>query len=93
PGRALRAARGRRARPRRRPTAPTLCCCCAPEGTPGHWVAYFAVADVDTSVAAAERGGGSCVRPAQDTPFGRMASLVDPFGAAFAVHGPTRDGG
>lgn len=61
----------------------------AAEGTPGHWVAYFVVADVDAAVAAAESGGGGCVQPAEDTPFGRMASLVDPFGAAFSVHGPT----
>lgn len=58
----------------------------APEGTPSHWVTYFSVADVDTAVAAAEQGGASVLMPAEDTPFGRMSILVDPFGATFAVH-------
>lgn len=58
----------------------------APEGTPSHWVGYFSVADVDAAVATAERGGGRVLGPAQDTPFGRMAELADPFGATFMVH-------
>jgi predicted enzyme related to lactoylglutathione lyase len=60
----------------------------APEGTPSHWMPYFGVADVDASVAAAQRGGGNVIAPAEDTPFGRMATLTDMFGAAFAVHQP-----
>jgi predicted enzyme related to lactoylglutathione lyase len=62
-----------------------------PEGTPSHWTAYIEVEDVDAAVTAAWRGGGALTRPAQDTPFGRMASLIDPFGAAFAVHGPNNE--
>jgi predicted enzyme related to lactoylglutathione lyase len=58
----------------------------APEGTPSHWQPYFGVSDVDTAVAAAESGGGTVIAPAMDTPYGRMASLLDPFGAVFAVH-------
>lgn len=58
----------------------------APEGTPSHWIPYFGVADVDAAVAAAQNGGGTVVAPATDTPFGRMATLLDPFGAVFAVH-------
>ena len=58
----------------------------APEGTPSHWMAYFAVADVDAATAAAEAGGGSAALAPVDTPFGRMAALVDPFGATFSVH-------
>lgn len=57
-----------------------------PEGTPSHWIAYFSVADVDASVAAATSGGGAVLHPAEDTPFGRMALLTDPFGAVFSVH-------
>lgn len=58
----------------------------APAGTPGHWLVYFGVADVDDAVAAAGQRGGSVLSPAIDTPFGRMAILADPFGAVFAVH-------
>lgn len=60
----------------------------APEGTPSHWAPYFAVADVDAAVSTAERGGATVAVAAENTPFGRVAVLVDPFGAAFSVHGP-----
>jgi len=59
----------------------------APEGTPSHWVAYFAVADVDAAVAAVQSGGGNVLSPAMDTPFGRMGIVTDPFGAVFALFG------
>jgi len=58
----------------------------APQGTPAHWVPYFSVADVDAAVAAAGQGGGRVLMPAEDTPFGRMGIVTDPFGASFAVH-------
>lgn len=61
----------------------------SPEGTPGHWLPYFAVPDVDAAVATAEQGGGSVLAPAMDTPFGRMSVVQDPFGAVFAVHDGT----
>ncbi|MCW0211824.1 MAG: VOC family protein [Pseudonocardia sp.] len=64
----------------------------APEGTPGHWVVYFSVADVDAAVAAAREHGGQVTMPAEDTPFGRMSVLADPFGAPFAVHQPPPGG-
>lgn len=57
----------------------------APDGTSSHWLVYFAVADTDAAVAAAEGAGGSVVGPAFDTPFGRMAALADPDGAVFWV--------
>ena len=48
-----------------------------PEGTPSHWVAYFAVADADAAVAAVEQAGGPVLMPRFDTPYGRMApSLI-----------------
>jgi len=49
---------------------------------PPHWLSYFAVADVDASVAAMARLGGTVISPAFDTPFGRMAPVLDPAGAA-----------
>ncbi|HXV93241.1 MAG TPA: VOC family protein [Pseudonocardia sp.] len=58
----------------------------APAGTPSHWLPYFGVTDADAAIATAERGGGSVLMPAQDTPFGRMATLADPFGAVFSIH-------
>ncbi len=59
-----------------------------PEG----WSVYFATADTDATVAAAEEAGGTVVRPAEDTPYGRLAWLADPQGARFKVMGPNRDG-
>jgi uncharacterized protein len=59
----------------------------APPGTPAHWLAYFAVTDVDAAVAAGESAAATVLMPPQDTPFGRMGILTDPFGATFAVHG------
>jgi len=59
-----------------------------PEGTPSHWLVYFGVESVDAAVAAATAGGGRVIGPAQDSPFGRMATVADPFGAVFALHQP-----
>lgn len=56
-----------------------------PDGTPSHWLAYFAVADTDAAVRAVEAGGGTVHAPAFDSPFGRMAAVSDPYGAAFMV--------
>ncbi|MFL6137465.1 MAG: VOC family protein [Frankiaceae bacterium] len=62
------------------------------EGMPAHWLVYFAVADAAAAVAAAERSGGSVLRPALDTPYGTMAGLADPAGAVFWVAQTTGDG-
>lgn len=55
------------------------------DGQPAHWVVYFGVADAAAAAAAAEQGGGSVLTPAFETPYGRMAGLADPAGAAFWV--------
>ncbi|WP_380165549.1 VOC family protein [Jannaschia sp. R86511] len=57
------------------------------EGVPPHWLTYFAVADTDTTVAAARQRGASVEAGPFDTEFGRMATLTDPWGATFAVMG------
>lgn len=57
----------------------------APDGTPSHWLVYFAVVDCDASVAAAVKEGGASLAEPWDTPFGRMAPLTDPWGAPFFV--------
>ena len=54
------------------------------EGTP-HWIAYFGVTDADAAASAAEGSGGSVLAPPYDTPYGRMAGLVDPAGAVFFI--------
>lgn len=60
----------------------------APPGTPSHWRAYFTVADIDAAVEAVGDGGGAVLRPVEDTPFGRIGVVVDPFGAQFGLHAP-----
>ena len=53
------------------------------------WVPYFAVADTDATVTAAQESGGSVVMPAADVPdVGRIAWLADPSQAVFAVMKP-----
>jgi predicted enzyme related to lactoylglutathione lyase len=57
-----------------------------PDEVPSHWAVYFSVADVDEAVAKAVELGGSVLRPAEDTEFGRIADLLDVTGAAFKLH-------
>ncbi len=53
---------------------------------PPHWLAYFAVADTDATVArATELGAKACVPPSDIPGVGRFAVMTDPQGAAFAV--------
>jgi predicted enzyme related to lactoylglutathione lyase len=56
-----------------------------PPDIPSHWMAYFAVVDVDAAVEAAQRIGGQVHIPPTDSPFGRWAILTDPQGAAFTA--------
>lgn len=56
-----------------------------PEGVSSHWVVYFSVEDTDAVVAKTLELGGSVVRPAEDSPFGRIADLRDSTGAGFKV--------
>lgn len=55
------------------------------DNLPPHWLSYFAVADVDASLATLERLGGTVLTPVFDTPFGRMAPVLDPAGAASVI--------
>ena len=52
---------------------------------PAHWVTYFGVADAAEAVEAAERSGGSVLMRDFETPYGRMAGIIDPAGAVFWV--------
>lgn len=56
-----------------------------PEGVPSFWQLYIDSADVDATLAAITANGGTVDRPAEDTPYGRMASVSDPLGATFCV--------
>ncbi|MCZ2846655.1 VOC family protein [Modestobacter sp. VKM Ac-2978] len=55
------------------------------EGLPRGWSNAFSVADTDAAVRAVETGGGKVLMPAEDTPYGRVAVVTDPWRAAFSV--------
>ena len=53
---------------------------------PPHWAVYFAVPDVDATVAQAQALGGGVMVPGTDIPdIGRFACLTDPQGAVFSI--------
>ncbi|MEU6237613.1 VOC family protein [Kitasatospora sp. NPDC047058] len=55
-------------------------------GTASHWLPYFEVVNVDAAVALAGQLGATVRLPATDVHgVGRLARLVDPHGAVFAV--------
>ncbi|MGW0731417.1 VOC family protein [Streptomyces sp. NPDC002851] len=56
-----------------------------PAEMPAHFLVYFCVADCDAAAAAARQLGGRVRAEPFDTPYGRMAVLVDNQGAVFAV--------
>jgi predicted enzyme related to lactoylglutathione lyase len=56
-----------------------------PAEVPPHWSTYFGVTDTDAAVAKAGELGGSVIRAAQDSPYGRMAQLADDQGVPFSV--------
>jgi predicted enzyme related to lactoylglutathione lyase len=56
-----------------------------PDDVPAHWMAYFGVDDADATVAKVTELGGSVLRPAWDSPFGRLATVADDQGAPFAI--------
>jgi predicted enzyme related to lactoylglutathione lyase len=59
-----------------------------PDGVPAHWSIYFGVGDTDAAVAKVVELGGTLVLPAEDTPYGRLASCADPNGAHFKLVTP-----
>jgi predicted enzyme related to lactoylglutathione lyase len=58
-----------------------------PEGVPGGWRVYFGVEDVDTAVKTLLDLGGSVERDPENTPYGRLAAVVDPGGLPFSLGG------
>ena len=59
-----------------------------PDGAPAQWSIYFEVTDADAAVAKVTELGGTVVLPAEDTPYGRIASVADPTGATFKLRQP-----
>jgi len=57
--------------------------------SPSRWQFYVEVADTDATAERVVVGGGTLAQPVEDTPYGRLAALVDPAGVAFCVMGPT----
>ena len=49
------------------------------------WGVYFGTADTDKAVDLATSHGGQVVRPATDSPYGRMAIVADNQGAVFSL--------
>lgn len=59
-----------------------------PEDSPNYWTVYFGTDDVDATTAMVVDLGGSVMQPAEDTPYGRIATVVDPYGAIFRLRTP-----
>lgn len=61
-------------------------------GHPAFWGVYFGTADTDQAVDLATSHGGRVIRPASDSPYGRMAVIADNQGAVFSlISTPTDD--
>ena len=56
-----------------------------PAQIPAAWTTYFATADTDAAVAVATKNGGTVIRPAEDSPYGRIATVADDQGAIFSL--------
>lgn len=57
----------------------------APDEVPAYWATYFTVEDCDATVEAIKSTGGSLVMDPMDSDVGKMATALDPTGAAFTV--------
>jgi uncharacterized protein len=56
--------------------------------TAAHWLTYFAVDDIDSTVDALVRSGGTVLSPPTDMMAGRTSVVADPEGATFAMIKP-----
>jgi predicted enzyme related to lactoylglutathione lyase len=63
-----------------------------PEGTPSHWLVYFAVDDAEAAVSTAKENGGEIpFGPMTMAEVGTIAVIEDPWGAVFAVIEPSAE--
>ncbi|HZU73342.1 MAG TPA: VOC family protein [Acidimicrobiales bacterium] len=56
-----------------------------PAGESPFWRVYFWSADTDETLEKITAAGGQIRRPAEDTPYGRLAEAADPTGTVFSV--------
>jgi uncharacterized protein len=56
-----------------------------PDGVAAKWSVYFGVADTDAALNRIVELGGKIVVPAEDTPYGRLATATDSTGAEFKL--------
>jgi uncharacterized protein len=54
-----------------------------PEGVPSNWYFFLGADDVDKAVQLIKDNGGTVIRDAEDTPWGRLAAVADATGAGF----------
>lgn len=59
--------------------------CIMPDDAPPNWIFFLGCDDVDKTLKLIAENGGTVVRGAEDTPYGRLAAVTDPTGAAFNV--------
>ena len=59
-----------------------------PDGVPAHWSVYFGTDNADKTIEKVVELGGSVVVPAEDTPYGRLATVADPTGINFKLVQP-----
>ncbi len=59
-----------------------------PQSAPSVWTPFLGADDVDKTVEVIVEFGGSVVRAAEDTPYGRLAAVADPTGAGFNLCSP-----
>lgn len=52
---------------------------------PSHWMVYFAVSDLEQSIAKATGAGGKILVPPFDSGYGRISVLSDPHGTTFSI--------
>ncbi|AQA02240.1 hydroxylase [Mycobacterium sp. MS1601] len=57
-------------------------------GTAADWAVFLAADDVDATCALITDNGGTILRAAEDTPYGRLAAVADPTGATFNLSSP-----
>jgi predicted enzyme related to lactoylglutathione lyase len=53
------------------------------DGAPSIWFYFLGAEDVDKTVQLVKENGGTVIRDAEDTPYGRLAAVADPTGAGF----------
>ncbi|MGL4307195.1 MAG: VOC family protein [Mycobacteriaceae bacterium] len=56
-----------------------------PPGVSSHWQVYFGAMDVDATLESITKLGGRVLQPAEDSPYGRLATATDPSGAVFKI--------